>query len=60
MFAGYFEVSISFIVKDVRHVGIIRAFVCLGDLLSFSVFGETEKIAGLWFATGGSVPKLTL
>ena len=29
-----------------------RPFVCFGDLLSFSVFGETEKIAGLWFAWG--------
>ena len=35
--------------------------LCLGgDLLSFSMPGETEKIAGLWFARGGSVPMLTL
>lgn len=60
MFAGCSEVSISFIVKDVRHVGIIRAFVCLEDLLSFSVSGGTKKFAGLWFATGESVPRLTL
>ena len=25
----------------------------------FSIWG-TEKVAGLWFATGGSVPRLTL
>ena len=29
-------------------------------MLSFSVPGGTEKIAGLWFAIGGSVPRLTL
>ena len=31
-----------------------------GDLLRFSVPGGTEKIAGLWFAKGGSLPRLTL
>ena len=35
--------------------------VCLGgDLLRFSVPRGAEKIAGLWFARGGSVPRLTL
>ena len=44
-----------------QHVGIIRAFVCLGDLLSFSVPRWMEKIAGLWFARReGSVPRLAL
>ena len=28
-------------------------FVCLGDLLIFSVPVVTEKITGLWFAGGG-------
>ena len=51
--------------KHVKHIEIIRAFVYLGrDLLSFSVPGETEKIAGLHFPLGvrgggGSVPRLT-
>ena len=31
-----------------------------GDLLSFSVPGEAEKIAGLRFARGGSILKLML
>ena len=67
MFAGCSEVRIitkhvqSAIVKHVQHVGIIRAFsLPRGDLLRFSMPGETEKIAGLWFARGGSVPMLTL
>ena len=30
-----------------------RLFVCLGDLLRFSVPGETEEIVGLSFAGGG-------
>ena len=34
-------------------------FVCLGRLVKFSVPGGTEKIAGLWFARRGSVPRLT-
>ena len=42
-----------FIVKHVQHVGIIRTFECLRDLLSFSVSGGTEEIAGLWFARRG-------
>ena len=33
-----------------------KFLVCLGDLLSFSVPGGTEKIAGLWFAKGGQYP----
>ena len=51
MFVGCSEISISVIVKRVQDVGIIRGF-CLpgGDLLSFSVAGETEKIAGSRFA----------
>ena len=33
-----------------QHIGIDRAFLSAsGDLLSFSVCGGTEKIAGLWF-----------
>ena len=31
-----------------------------GGLLSFSMPGGIEKIAGLWFARGGSAPRLTL
>ena len=35
------------------------AFVCLeGGLIRFSVPGATEKIAGLWFIRGVSVPRL--
>ena len=29
-------------------------FFAWGDLLRFSVPGETEEIAGLWFARGGT------
>ena len=61
MFVGCFEISISVIVKHVQSIGIIRAFCLLGgDLLRFSVPRGTEETAGLWFAGGGSVPKLTL
>ena len=50
MFVGCSEIIISVIVKRVQDVGIIRGF-CLpgGDLLSFSVAGGTEKIAGSRF-----------
>ena len=64
MFVGCSEVRIiikhvqSVIVKHVQHVETIRAFSLPGgsgggDLLSFSMPGETEKIAGFWFARGG-------
>ena len=48
MFVGCSKISISGIVKHVQHFGMVRAF-CMpgGDLLSFSVPGGTEKIAGL-------------
>ena len=61
MFVGCSDISISFIVKHVQQIKIIRAF-CLpgGDSLSFSVPGGTKKIAGVWFTKGGLEPKLTL
>ena len=48
MFVGCSEISISVIVKHVQHIG-IGLFVCVGDLLSFSVLGgrRTEKIGGI-------------
>ena len=52
-FESYSEISISVIVKRVWTCNISDLpghFVRLGDLLSFPVSGETEKIAGLWFA----------
>ena len=55
--------KISVFVKHVQHVGIIWACSLPGvDLLSFSVPGGTEKIAGLSFAmgdypSGGASPK---
>ena len=57
MFAGCSEISISVIVKHEQHIGIIRV-ICLpgGLILSFSVPGGTEKIAGLWFARGDQYP----
>ena len=61
MFVGYSEISMSVIVKHVRHIGIVRAFVLPGvNLINFSVSGGTENIAGLWFAKGESVPSQTL
>ena len=30
------------------------------DVISFPVPGDSEEIAGLWFAMEGSVPRLTL
>ena len=61
MLVGCSEISISVVAKHVQYTGIIRGFfVCLGDLLSFSVPERTGQIAGLWFARGGSVPRLTL
>ena len=62
MFFGCPEISVSVSVKHVPHIGIIRAFhlpwgtcyffQCLGELLSSSVSGGTEKIAGLWLIKG--------
>lgn len=49
MFVGSSEIRLSVIVKHVQHIG---NFVCLGDFISFSVLGKTEKVAGLWFASG--------
>ena len=57
MFVGYFEISISVTVKHVQSIGNIRAFsffFAWGDLLRFSMPGETEEVAGLWFARGGT------
>ena len=39
MFVGCSEISISVIVKQAQHVGIIRAFICLGGLINLSVPG---------------------
>ena len=44
-----------------QHVGITRALSAWvggkgGGLLSFSVLGGTEKVAGLWFARGDQYP----
>ena len=39
MFVGCSEISISVIVKQAQHVGIIRAFICLGGLVNLSVSG---------------------
>ena len=59
MCVGCFEISVSVVVKHVKSIGILGFFVCLGGLVKiFSAWG-TEKIAGLWFARGGSVPRLT-
>ena len=56
MIIGCSEISISVIVKHVQHVGIIRAFVCLGGLNKFfSAWGD-RKIACLWFARGDQYP----
>ena len=62
MFVGSPEISISVSVKHLQHIGIIRAFhlpggtcyffQCLRELLSSSVSGGTEKIAGLWLIKG--------
>ena len=54
MFVSYSEIKVSVIVKHMQHISIIRAFFLPGwrDLLSFSVPGGAEKIAGLWFAWG--------
>ena len=48
MFVGCSEISISVIVKHVKHVATCAT--------SFSVSGGTEKIGGLWFARGRSEP----
>ena len=61
MFVSCSETSIYIyiIVKRLQHVGIIWACSLPGvDLLSFSVPGRTEKIAGLWFARGVQSPSL--
>ena len=62
MFVGCFEISLSVIVNEhVQSIGTIRAFCLPGrDLLRFSVPGGTEEIAGMWFARGGLVPRLTI
>ena len=58
MFLDCPEINISVIVKHVQHVGLVSAFLCQGDLLSFSVPVETESC---WFVVCyGSVPRLTL
>ena len=47
MFVGCFEISVSVIVKYVQSIRIIRVFCIPGGLLSSSVPGGTEEIAGL-------------
>ena len=57
MFVGCSGISISVIVKHVKHwnyQGFLSAWG--GDLLSFKVPGGTEKISGLWFASGDQYP----
>ena len=57
MFVGCSEISISVIVKHMQNIGLkSRLFDYQGDLLSFSVPGMTEKIAGLWCAWGDQYP----
>ena len=50
MFVGCSEINTNVIVKHEQHIGIIRAFFALGNLLSFLVPRGLEKITGLWFA----------
>ena len=58
MFVGCSGISISAIVNMCNTK--YQDFWCVWEnLLSFSVPGGTEKIAGLWLARGGSVPRLT-
>ena len=47
------------IAKHVQNIGIIKTFCLPGGLPKFFSAWETGKIAGLWFACGGSVPRLT-
>ena len=49
------EINTSVIVKQVQHIGIIRASCLLGELVKFF-----NSVAGYWFARGESVPRLTL
>ena len=56
MFAGFYEINISYIVKHVQHFGIVRAFSLLWGLAKFFSAWGTEKIAGLWFARGNQYP----
>ena len=56
MSTGCSEISISVIVKHVKHVGIVRAFCLLGGLIKFSSACGRQKIAGLWFARGDQYP----
>ena len=59
VFVSCSEIIIYVIVKHLQHVGIIWACSLPGVyLLSFSVPGRTEKIAGLWFARGVQSPSL--
>ena len=55
---GCSEITINIIFKHVQHVRIIWAEKMLRaekfnykNLISFSMQGRTEKIAGLWFVT---------
>ena len=52
MFRGCSEIDISVIVKLELYIGIIRFFVCLGQLIKFFSTSGDRKIAGLWFARG--------
>ena len=56
MSTGSSEISISVIVKHVKHVGIIMAFCLLGGLIKFFSACGKQKIAGLWFARGDQYP----
>ena len=58
MFVGCFEISISVIVKNV--LGFSGLFVCLVGLAKILIAWGTKKNAGLWFAWGGLVPRMTL
>ena len=61
VFVGCSEIGVSVISKYVQHTEITRA-LCLprGDLLSFSVPGGTEKIAGSYLSRQQSIPSLKL
>ena len=59
MFPGCFEISVL-LLNMCDTLKLSGLFVYLKGLNNFSVPGGTEKVAGLWFARGRSVPRLTV
>ena len=60
VFVGYFQISVSGVVKHVQSIGVIRAFVCLRGLVKISVPRGKKKLMGCGLLGGISTQADTM